>query len=407
MNNQIEFARRCAMDILNPSQKDLERGLDLHKNSIVFDAYGFSPISAFDGEAILKTIHEGASANELTDLIEEVRMTRHVADKELYDEYVEAWQASGVTCVFQNAGEESNDPMRIIKRLARFTYVTDTLRDVLNRAVLPDDVATAKKEGKHCLYFTTNGVPLAQLWNNTTEELGYIRLFSQLGCRMMHMTYNRRNMIGDGCGEPADAGLSDFGRLVVKEMNRTGVICDVAHSGWQTSLDVARLSERPVVSSHSTCYALQKNIRAKPDDVLKAIADSGGYNGICCIPDFLGGSGDISRLLDHIDYMVEKFGSDHVAIGTDFGYSSVNYVEENKKVEGAKRRERAGWEKLWPNGEYWHDWDEKVKKSIAWTNWPLFTVGLVQRGHSDETIQKIIGGNVMRVIRHCQLKGLK
>ena len=398
MNSRIKYARECALEILNPSKKDLEHGLELHKNSIVFDSYGFSPRSPVDGDAIRKALEANASQNEIKDLIEEMIMTRHIFNEELRKEYFDAWEYSGVTCVFQNAGEESNDPMQIIKRFARFTHVTDMLNNQLNRAVSPYDIEKTKKEQKRCLYFSTNGVPLAHRFANPVEELGYINLFFQLGCRMMHMTYNRRNLIGDGCAETTNAGLSDFGKMVVKEMNRVGIICDVAHTGWQTCIDVAKTSSVPIVSSHSTCNAVKTHLRAKPDDVIKAIVETGGYNGICCVPSFLGGKGDINALLDHIDYMVEKFGADYVSIGSDCGYDSIKCEAEHKKFKSIARASRPGWENFWPENSFCYDFDEKHRLSLSWTNWPLFTVGLVQRGHSDDDIRKIIGGNVMRVI---------
>jgi len=398
MNSKIEYARKCALEILKPSRKDLEHGLELHKNSIVFDSYGFSPSSPVDGDIIKEALEANASSNEIKDLSEGMRSTRHVCNKELYEEYLEAWDASGVTCVFQNAGEESNDPMTILKRFSRFTYVSDMLTDALNRAVSPKDVERTKKELKRCLYFTANGVPMTNRFANTVEELEYIKLFYQFGCRMMHMTYNRRNLIGDGCAETTNAGLSDFGKMVVKEMNRVGVICDVAHSGWQTCLDVAKTSSVPVVSSHSTCHAVKAHFRAKPDDVIKAIVGSGGYNGICCIPSFVGGKGDINALLDHIDYMVKNFGADYVTIGSDCGYSSMKSEAEYEKFRNIAKGTRPGWDHLWPENSFCYDFDEKHTTSLSWTNWPLFTVGLVQRGHSDDDIRKIIGGNVMRVL---------
>lgn len=397
MNSKIKYARECALEILKPSKKDLEHGLELHRTSIVFDAYGFSPMSSFDGDFLRKILETGASYDEFKDINEEMLITRHVDDLEFQKEYIEAWKASGVTCIFQNAGEESNSPMQILKRFAHFTYVTDMLKDKVERAVSPQDVEKAKKEGKNCLYLSSNGIPLANRLTNTVEELGYIKLFFQLGCRMMHMTYNRRNLIGDGCAENANAGLSDFGKMVVAEMNRNGVICDVAHSGWQTCIDVAKSSSAPVVSSHSTCYTLRNHFRAKPDDVIEAIAESGGYNAICCVPAFLGGRGDINALLDHIDYMVEKIGSDTVAIGCDCGYASAQCETEYKKFESLVRKTRPAWEALFPKNSLNCNFEEKYTSSLAWTNWPLFTVGLVQRGHSDDDIRKIIGGNVMRV----------
>ena len=325
-------------------------------------------------------------------------MTRWATDAGERKEFLEAMYASGVTCIFQNAGEEGSDPLRLIKRLARFTYATDFAREDCFKAVKPDDIVAAKRTGLLCLYFTGNGVPLRQQWESTRDEVRLIRIFHQLGIRMMHLTYNRRNPIGDGAGEPGNAGLSDFGHAVVAEMNRVGVIVDVAHSGWQTSLEAARASKKPMVASHTTCAGLYKHFRGKPDDVVKAICDTGGLIGICCIPRFLGGAGDIGAFLDHIDYAVKQFGAGHVAIGPD-----ISYVSRNDEAERAKIPKRtagssaARWEHLWPVDDYRPK--PHAEQSLAWTNWPLFTVGMVQRGHRDETIRKILGENVLRVAR--------
>jgi membrane dipeptidase len=141
---------------------------------------------------------------------------------------------------------------------------------------------------------------------------------------------------------------------------------------------------------------VHKHIRSKPDNVIRAIADTGGYIGICCIPRFLGGTGDIAAMMKHIDYVVKKFGSDHVAIGTDVAYTSQFAAAENKKVP-AYRKPRIRWEALWPDDNF----EEKpaMVQSMAWTNWPLFTVGMVQMGYPDDVIQKILGGNALRVTK--------
>jgi membrane dipeptidase len=216
---------------------------------------------------------------------------------------------------------------------------------------------------------------------------------------MMHLTYNRRNPLGDGAGEPNDGGLSDFGHAAVAEMNRLGVIVDVAHSGWRTAREAALASKRPMVASHTTCAGLYKHFRGKPDETIKAICDTGGLVGICCIPRFLGGTGDINALLDHIDYAVKKFGPDHVAIGTDVAYTSRNDAAERSKIakRTANRVSGGRWEHLWPADDY--RTTAEATQSLAWTNWPVFTIGLVARGHSDDTIRKILGQNMLRVWR--------
>jgi membrane dipeptidase len=152
------------------------------------------------------------------------------------------------------------------------------------------------------------------------------------------------------------------------------------------------------MASHTTCAALDSrpHARSKPDRVIRAIADTGGLVGICCIPRFLRGTGDIQMLLNHIDYVVKKFGIQHVAIGTDVAYSSQNSAAEQRKVPRL-RRGREEFRSLWPNDDF--QTSGTMTESVSWTNWPLFTVGLVQRGYNDDEIRQILGGNMMRVAR--------
>jgi len=387
-------ARDQALDILKPTQAQLEHGLELHRHSLVFDTYGFAPRGAVDGAALAQAEADGASDDALVDLRSEMTMTRPATDPREREEFLNAMQTAGVTCIFQNAGEEGNDPLLLIKRLAHFTYLGDRFGEGLTRAAWPADIEAARTSGQHCLFLTGNGIPLPPQHSSAVEDLGLIRLFFQLGIRMMHLTYNRRNLFGDGCAEPANAGISDFGRMAIAEMNRVGVIVDVAHSGWRTSLEAALASTKPIVASHTTCAGVHEHIRSKPDEVIRAICDSGGLIGICCIPPFLGGSGDIASLIGQIDYAVKKFGVDHVAIGTDVAHVSQYSERENAKTKSRGRRSPR-FASLWPPDALGGNWPRA--QSLAWTNWPLFTVGLVQNGYSDEEIQKILGRNMMRV----------
>ena len=397
----IEQARDAALDILKPSPAQLEHGLALHRDALVCESYSLGLQAPIDGEAMARAVESGASEVELQYLSEQMRMTRWAADDELKAEYLAAWEASGVTCSLQNTGEEGNDPMRMLGRLAHYTHLTDCMRDHVARAAFPGDIAAAKAAGRHCIYQTCNGVPLPGEQATVEQELRFISLLFELGCRMMHLTYNRRNPIGDGCAEPANAGLSDFGHAVIAEMNRVGVIVDVAHTGWRTCLEAAEASQEPIVSSHSACAALNHHHRCKPDEVMRAIAGKGGTLGITNVPAFLGGSGCVDALLDHVDHAVKVVGADHVTIGTDRAYVSCRTAEENAKVKG-RRGVRRRWEALWPADDPVQrpEWrQERMVQSMAWTNFPLFTVGLVQRGHSDDDIRGILGGNILRVAR--------
>ncbi len=392
-NPVIAKARDAALDVLGPSPSDLQAGLEIHRRALVFDFYGFAPRAAPDTARLAAAAEAGASDLEWQDLVEDEGMTRAVRDEAERADLAEALRVSGVTAIFQNAGEEGQDPLRLVKRLARFTWLTDNLPTVLGRATRPADLRAAHQARRACLYLTGNGVPLAQRWVTVEDELGYVKIFFQLGIRMMHLTYNRRNMLGDGCAEEANGGLSDLGRQAIAEMNRVGVIVDVAHSGLRTGLEAARASARPMVASHTTCVALNPHIRAKTDEVMKAIAGTGGVVGLAWIPEFLGKSGDIAALLDHIDHAVKTVGADHVAVGSDVAHLSQHAADQAKLPTRPRRRPR--YESFWANGA--RGVAQPKSESLGWTNWPLLTVGLVQRGYKEETIRKILGENALRV----------
>ena len=398
MSDSIRRAKEAAQGFLKPTPGQLEHGLELHANSIVCDSFGFMPRSTPDTKVLNQLVERGVSYGEYRDRLEEMHMIECARSEAGREEFRKAWEASGVTCLLVSAGAECQDPADLIKRMARISYLANVMGELLFVGSKVDDIIRCKQEGLRCLYPTSNGVPLAQQWMSVEQELGFIGVFFQLGYRMMHLTYNRRNAIGDGCGEPADGGLSDFGCAVVAEMNRVGVIADVAHSGQRTSREAAERSCRPIVASHTMCHALNPHIRAKTDEVIRAIVEGGGYVGICAIGSFLGRSQNIVALLDHVDYVAKHFGVDHVAIGTDVDHVPQGYDQEMRK---APTPPAAGsrWEHLWPEGSFYYPEREQPDNllSLAWTNWPLFTVGLVQRGYSDVDIQKIIGGNVLRV----------
>jgi membrane dipeptidase len=195
MNSRIQNDRDVALSILKPSQKDLDHGLSIHRASVVIDSYGFSPWVAPDGEALAAMDDAGASDTELEFAAGNSMATRAAFDPEERKEYAEAFEAAGVTCVFQNAGEEGNSIPRLLERLARCTFITDHLPDVLTRAIKPDDIVSAKKQNKHCLYLVGNGVPIPNQGISVEEEVRYISTFVQ------PPEPHRRRLCGDDrCG---------------------------------------------------------------------------------------------------------------------------------------------------------------------------------------------------------------
>lgn len=391
MEKQIEKCRQIALNTLKPTKKQLEHGLALHHDALVWDAYGFLP-SAYPDDSCRELLQQGPCRDERIDFYEQYRQIGYLQKPELRANMLKILAAADVNCVFQNSGVESSSIPQLIKRLSRFTYLVDRYPEYFCRAPFPEQADAAQQAGKYAVCMSANAVPMPEPIPSTRQALYYLTVFFQLGIRMMHLTYNRRNLLGDGCGESSDGGLSSFGREVIAEMNRVGILADVSHCGQRTSLEAAECSAAPVVASHSAVLALGSHPRCKSDEVIKAIAKSGGYVGICTYPEFYRGSGKIDSFLDHIDYIAEHFGVDHVAIGTDRGA-----VCEPSPRPVPPFKTRPIFEKLKVPATPFEVTPE-MTDSTAWTNWPLFTVGLVRRGYADRDIRKIIGGNIRRVL---------
>jgi len=267
---------------------------------------------------------------------------------------------------------------------------------VLAQAGSSKEVYEAAAQGRVAVIWSVNGPPIVGKLIDPDEELSWVETWYNLGVRLMHLTYSRRNFVGDGCAEPANGGLSELGRDLVRKMNEVGIIVDTPHSGIQTTLDAAKVSQRPIMASHTGARAILNHMRCKTDEEIKAIAGTGGLIGVYAYPNMLGPDATLNTMLDHIDYIAQLVGTDHVAIGTDINY----HAPWPKELTGyPKSRYSASW---------WGNWnsqnqplpytDEAATGSLAWTNWPLYTVGLVTRGYSDADIEKILGKNLMRVL---------
>lgn len=391
-NDRVKRSWESALSILNPSSKELDYALQLHRESLVWDAYAFVPTRISNLKLLEQCINEGASRNEIKNRLENDSQVNFLQDSKMRSEYATAWEKSGVDCVFLNCGEESNHIDTLLKRFARYKHSADLYPDMLRFCSFPDAVSNAAQEKIPAIYPTCNGVPLPDRLESGEEALTFLETFFQLGIRMMHMTYNRNNLLGGGCAEGNDIGLSDLGKAAIKEMNRLGIIPDISHSSQNTSIDSAKLSSKPVVASHSVAKSLTGHFRGKEDETIKAICDSGGYIGVCWIPGFLGGSGKIDAALDHLEYLIKKFSAKHVAIGSDRGANC-----GNSEKSDIQYKSRNIFESHWPKQRYAMDVNIEMYESLDWTNWPLITVGLHQRGFSDQEIKLVIGENVKRV----------
>ena len=395
---RIEQSRQKALEILKPDKNQLEHGLTLHREATVVDCFGFTPCSntANMVETLNRLVDEGAAPAELHNVKLEMRILEQAYNEQEQERHLALLREAGITCVLQQSG--LGGWVQGLRHMSRFIELCACLAPSLRQARTTGDILAAKKDDAHCLMFSTNGVPVDVPASDFEEGLQGINVYYRLGVRMMHLTYNRRNAIGDGCVERSDGGLSEFGQDVVRYMNKVGVLVDTAHSSPKTTTAAARVSGKPVVASHSCCRAVYHHDRGKTDESIKALAESGGLVGICCIPHFLGERGNIASLLDHIDHVVKLVGVDHVGIGTDIAYVAPDPDGVALKPFPAARPNYSGGWRPEHQAKDPAVNEESVRGSLAWTNWPLYTVGLVTRGYSDEDILKIIGGNMLRVL---------
>ncbi len=218
-----------------------------------------------------------------------------------------------------------------------------------------------------------------------------VNLFYGLGQRVSQLTYNTRNLIGNGATERRDEGLSDYGISIVERMNKVGMTVDVSHCGDRTTLDAFEVSKKPVLITHSNCRALVPgHPRLKTDEAIKKMAATGGVMGITGVRMFVKSDEPttIEHALDHFDHVVKLVGVEHVGVGSDMdldGYDDIP-AEENKKL-------RAGYK-----GSY--GFREKI--DIEGLDHPQrmfdLTEGLIRRKYNDKDIELILGGNFKRVL---------
>lgn len=256
--------------------------------------------------------------------------------------------------------------------------------DWLTKAVRAADFKKAKHRGTAAGYLSTQDT------TGIDMDVAIVDVAHRLGTRMIGLTYNSQNYVGSGCTDRADGGVSSFGAKFIKRMNEVGVIVDTAHSGRRTTLDAAALSAQPVVASHTSAAALLAHQRAKSDDELKAIAQTGGVIGIMAVP-FVLAPGDgvtVQAWLDHVDYVANLLGSQHVAIGTDWPLHRPKAILRRLGELDA----RIGF-----GPEDRIDWPTNLIGFDDYRDMPNLTRGLVGRGYSDEEIAGILGLNFLRV----------
>lgn len=302
-------------------------------------------------------------------------------------------RASGITAVNVTVGLPGADPYEgTVKTLAFLGREIDEHSDSFLSIRSVADIARAKEARK---------LGLIAGFQDTTmldRDVDRVDTFHGLGVRIIQLTYNGSNLVGDGCLAPANAGLSPFGRAVVTRMNQRGILVDLSHCGRRTTDEAIALSTKPVGITHSGCAALADVPRNKTNEQLKAMANKGGVIGIYTMP-FLRTSGQptLDDFVRHIDHAVQQCGEDHVGIGTDNSITPLNLTPEFRAEHAGfvRERRRAG---VSAPGE-----DENVFNYVPDLNSPRrmeqIADALAARGYSSTRIEKIIGQNWLRVFR--------
>jgi len=302
--------------------------------------------------------------------------------------------ASGLTAVNATIGYTAGpmDPFEAsVRDIAVWNLLIKSHPDQLLKVWSADDIRKAKQEGKVGIIMGFQNA--AMMGDDATR----VDIFAGLGVKIIQLTYNPRNQLGDGSIEKENRGLTPFGHEVVERLNATRTLIDLSHSGEQTCLDAIRASKDPIAITHTGCRALSDLPRNKTDEELRLLADKGGMVGIYFMP-FLKADSfpDATDVVRHIEHAVQVCGEDHVGIGTDGTTTQVDDLEGyravvNKEVE---QRRAAG---ISAPGE-----KPGVVPFIPDLQGPgqfqKLADLLHQRGHSSDRIEKILGQNFLRLM---------
>jgi len=306
---------------------------------------------------------------------------------EFTDEYFRKVRDAGVTATIVTVANKENFH-ETIKIIWGWHKKINRNEDVALFAESINDIFMAKKGKKVAYLFEIqNTLPLE-------GDIDLLEIYRSLGVRIIQLTYNEKNLVGSGCAEKIDHGLTSFGAKLIERMNKLKILVDLSHVGYRTAAQAIELAELPVFS-HSNARSVCDNPRNIPDDLIKAIAAKDGVIGINAYPYFVkrtktenGERPNVSDFLDHIDYVAKLVGVNYVCIGLDF-------------IENALEKEApllASNPEIWglPNPQGKYEFPEGIEGISEISN---IIRGLVDRNYSDKEIKKIMGENWLRMLK--------
>ena len=291
------------------------------------------------------------------------------------------WRDSGVDYLSVNVGYDVMTWQDTIKTLADFRRRIGLRPDRYLLVETADDVLRAKERGLLGITFDLEGMDALH------DDVAMVGFYHQLGVRQMLFAYNRDNSAGDGC-HGADVGLTPFGRAVVTEMNRVGMVVDASHCGHRTSLEAFDVSSQPVIFSHSNPWALTPRGRNVRDDQIRGCAATGGVIGLNGIGHFMDDREARSEsIFRRIDYVVQMVSAEHAGIGLDYPFPV-----GGQEIDSLLLRHP----EFWPPSE---GYGSGLYRNADPEQFPEITALMVRAGYPEAAVRGILGENFLRVAR--------
>ena len=289
-----------------------------------------------------------------------------------------------VTIVYHETALET------LRNIGKWNQLFELHGDLIMRVGSADDVLEAQRQGKTgIVYGFQNCSPVE-------DDFSLVEIFHTLGVRFMQLSYNNQSLLATGCYESDDPGITRFGKQVIKEMNRVGMVIDMSHSAERSTLEAIELSERPIAITHANPSFFHDALRNKSDTVLKALGQSGGMLGFSLYPHHLMNGSDctINEFCAMVEQAAELMGIDQIGIGSDLCQgqpdSVVEWMRNGRWSKSLDYGEGSAGNAGFPTQPEW------FANSTHYTN---IARGLNDYGFSNDDIEKVMGTNWLRFMR--------